>query len=710
MDCGPTCLRMVARHYGRYFSLEFLRELTQTGKHGVSMLDLSDAAESLGMETIAAVVDEPTFFEQATFPLIVHWKEEHFVVVYRINHRYVWIADPAFGKYRLKKEEFLHNWKGEEEEGVVLMLQPGPEFHQNDKGAERKKGLERLFFYLSQYRSLLSQVFSGLLLGTTLQLVFLFLTVSFVDAGIAGADSNFLGLALGAYLVLLFSAAVAGFIRNLIFEYIGLRVNIRLVSDFLARITRLPLHYFDRRHTGDILQRMADQEKVQHFLAAMSIQTVFAALNLLAFSVIIGVWYPALMLIFVGGVLAVIAWIMLFQRRRKFFEYRKYDQLRQTNQQLVALVEGMQDIKMYDAERASRWTWERLQAKLIGLQEEAFKLEQWQRSGAHFLHEARNVLLLYFSATAVIAGDMSLGMLVGVQFMAGQLSLPLAQLLDFIRSFQDARLSLERMQELPENQDPPSEKVKTIPEQEDIILENVSFSYASADTLPAVYQVSGALKSGKTTVIVGPSGSGKTTLMKLMLHLLEPSGGSVRVGEINLKQLDERSWRSKCAWISGEGYIFPDTIAANIAVGAETIDQRKLIHVTKLVNLQHFVENLPLRYQTLLGEDGMGLSQGQKQRLLIARALYKDPEYLFFDEATNALDSFNEMLLMENVFDACRGKTFVVVTHQLSMVRYADEIWVLNEGELVERGNHDQLFAQGGAYHQLLKDQIALGK
>ncbi|MDP4709894.1 MAG: peptidase domain-containing ABC transporter [Saprospiraceae bacterium] len=710
MDCGPSCLRMVARYHGRYFSLEHLRELTQTGKQGVSLLEISDAAESLGMETIAAVVDEPTLFEQATLPLIAHWKTDHFVVVYRFNKHYVWIADPAFGKYKLKREVFLQHWKGDDPEGVVLMLQPGPEFHQQESHTQRKKGLERLFFYLKQYKSLLLQVFSGLLLGTVLQMVFLFLTVSFIDAGVTGVDPNFLGLALGAYLVLLFSAAVAGFIRNLIFEYIGLRVNIRLVSDFLARITRLPLHFFDRRHTNDVLQRMADHEKMQHFLASTTIQTAFAAFNLLAFSTILGYWNLQLLFIFAGGVLVVVFWMLLFQKRRKFFEYRKYDQLRQTNQQLVALVEGMQDIKMYDAEKSRRWAWERLQAKLIGLQEEAFKLEQWQRSGAYFLHETKNVLLLYVAATSVMAGEMSLGMLVGVQFMAGQLNMPLAQLLEFLNHFQDARLSLERMQELPEEQGVVSDKVKASSHQEDIILDNLSFYYPGSDTQPAIQQLSGVIERGKTTVVVGPSGSGKTTLMKLLLNLYLPSTGAVRVGEVNLRQMEERSWRQKCAWISGEGFIFPDTIAANIAVGTDHLDQRKLIHVTKLVNLQHFVEHLPLGYQTLLGEGGMGLSQGQKQRLLIARALYKDPDYLFFDEATNALDSFNEMLLMENVFDACRGKTFVLVTHQLPMVRYADRIWVLNEGELVEQGGHDELLGQGGAYYQLVKDQIALGK
>ncbi len=711
MDCGPTCLRMVARYHGRYFSLEYLRELTHTGKQGVSLLEISDAAEFLGMNTIAASVDSDTLFEQAVLPLIVHWKEDHFVVVYKINKKFVWIADPAFGKYKLKKDEFLHHWKGDEEEGIILILEPSPEFYNDQSSDTSKKGFGRLYYYISQYRSLIIQVLSGLALGTLLQLVFLFLIVSFVEKGIVGADMDFLKIALGAYLVLQLSAVLAGFIRNLIFEYVGLRVNIRLISDFLAKVARLPMRYFDNRKAGDILQRMADHEKVQHFLASTTIQTAFAALNLMAFAVVLAFWSPLIMVAYTGSIVSIVFWVLFFQRKRRFFEYKKYDQLRKSQVQLNALIEGMQEIKLYNAEKPKRWSWERQQARLISIQEDAFRLEQLQRSGALFLNESKNILLLFFSATAVINGNMSLGMLVGIQFMAGQLNLPVNQLLDFFRTLQDTKLSLERMQEVHAIEEiGVDQKVSSLEGTEDIVIDNLSFAYEGPGSHAVLQQINCIIPNGCTTAIVGPSGSGKTTLMKLMMNLYEPTEGAIRLGGINLRQLEERQWRAKTAWVSTEGYIFQDTIARNIAIGDEIIDQHKLLRVVKAVNLQHFIESLPLDYQTLLGEDGIGLSQGQKQRLFMARALYKEPDYIFLDEATNSLDSFNEMLLMENVFDLLKGKTFIVVTHQLPMVRYADRILVLSDGELVEEGSHDALLEARGAYFQLLKDQIALGK
>lgn len=712
MDCGATCLRMVARYHGRYYSLEYLRELTRTGKQGVSLLEISDAAEYLGMNTLAASADGETLFERAVLPLIVHWKEDHYVVVYRINKKYVWVADPAFGKYKLSHPEFLQHWKGDAEEGIILILEPGPEFPQREADDTPKKGYERLYYYIGQYKSLILQVFSGLLLGTILQLVFLFLVVSFVDSGIAGADRDFLNLALISYLVLLLSAIFAGFIRNLIFEYVGLRVNIRLVSDFLAKVTRLPLRYFDNRNTDDIVQRMADHEKVQHFLASASVQTAFAFLNLLAFALVLAFWDPLIMGVFMGGIFLIILWVNFFQRKRRMFEYRKYDQFRQSQQLLNALVEGIQDIKMFGAEKTRRWAWERQQAKLIALQEDALRLAQWQRSGATFLHEAKNILLIFLAADALIDGSLSFGMLIGIQYMSGQLNLPINRLLEFFNTFQDTRLSLERLQEIHLIKDAESlgEKISKPKGAGDLVFDNLSFVYDSNQSKPTLHEINGLIKKGETTAIVGPSGSGKTTLMKLMLNFYEPSEGAIRVGDVNLKQLDERDWRKHCAWISSEGYIFQDTIARNIALGDEIIDQQRLLSVVKAVNLQHFVENLELGYHTMLGEDGMGLSQGQKQRLFIARALYKNPDYLFFDEATTSLDTFNEMLLMENVFDMMQGKTIVIITHQLPLVRYADHIIVLNEGELVEQGTHEVLISQKGLYHQLLKDQIALGK
>lgn len=712
MDCGATCLRMVARYHGRYFSLEYLRELTRTGKQGVSLLEISDAAEHLGINTLAASVDQDTLFQKAVLPVIVHWKEDHYIVVYKINKRHVWIADPAFGKYKLNHTDFLHHWKGEAAEGIILILEPGPEFDQKATDKSSQKESNRLFYYVGRYKSLILQVFSGLVLGTILQLVFLFLVVSFVDSGIASADKDFLVIALIAYLVLLLSAIFAGFIRSLIFEYVGLRVNIRLVSDFLAKVTRLPLGYFENRNTDDIIQRMADHEKVQHFLATASVQTAFAALNLLAFAFVLAFWDPLVMLVFLGGILLILLWVNFFQRKRRIFEYRKYDQYRQSQQLLNGLVEGIQDIKMFGAEKTRRWAWERQQASLIALQEDALKLEQWQRSGASFLHETKNILLIFLSANALIDGSLSFGMLIGIQYMSGQLSLPINRLLEFFNIFQDTRLSLERLQEihLIKGAESPEEKITQAQGCGDIVLDNLSFVYDPNQPQSTLNQINGVVKKGKITTILGPSGSGKTTLMKLMLNFYEPSEGAIRVGDVNMKQLDEQGWRKQCAWISSEGYVFQDTIARNIALGDDVIDQQKLLAVVKAVNLQHFIENLELGYQTMLGEDGLGLSQGQMQRLFIARALYKNPDYLFFDEATTSLDTFNEMLLMENVFDMVRGKTVVIITHQLPLVRYADHILVLHEGELVEQGTHKELIGLQGVYHQLLKDQIALGK
>ncbi|MEL6867438.1 MAG: peptidase domain-containing ABC transporter [Bacteroidota bacterium] len=715
MDCGATCLRMIARFYGRYYSLDYLRQLTYLDREGVSLMGISDAAESIGMHTLAVKLDYDRLADDIPLPCVAHWRQNHFIVVYKINKKHVWVADPAAGKFKLTRQEFCDGWISDTEDGqevgVLLLMETTPEFFQRDGEKVDKAGFGFLLSYISKYRKLLFQLGLGLFMGSILQLVFPFLMQAIVDIGIIYEDINFILLILVAQLILFLSQTAVEFIRGWILLHIGVRVNINLISDFLIKMMKLPLRFFDTKMTGDLLQRIYDNQRVETFLTSASLITLFSLFNFLIFGIVLAYYDLTIFGVFTISTLLYIVWVVYFLRRRKALDYRRFDQLAENQSNLIQLIGGMKEIKLHNAEKQKRWQWERIQAKLFRVSMDYLAVDQWQRSGASFINESKNIIISFIAAKAVIDGTMTLGMMLAVQYIIGQLNGPIEQLVGFIRSAQDAKISLERMNEIHgrDNEENPEEKINMLPENRDLYMDKVSFQYSGPHSPKVLKDISLHIPEGQTTAIVGTSGSGKTTILKLLLNFYAPVSGSIRLGDLSLGSLQNKIWRGKCGVVMQDGYIFSESIAKNIALGDEIIDRRKLLKAVKVANIQSFIESLPLGYNTKVGDDGVGLSQGQKQRLLIARAVYKDPEYIFFDEATNALDAYNEMIIMENLEEFFRGKTVVVVAHRLSTVKNADNIVVLEHGEMIEQGTHEQLTALRGAYYYLVKNQLELG-
>jgi ATP-binding cassette, subfamily B, bacterial len=715
MDCGSTCLRMVAKFYGRFYSLEYLREISNTGKDGVSLLDLSEAAELIGLKTLAVEADIVQLQDVIPKPCIINWGNNHFVVVYHQDSSKVWIADPAQGKYKLNNDEFIQKWIGKdadvENSGIVLICQSSPDFYTFNGKESQKGSWQYVSNYFKQYKALIFQIIIGLFLGSTLQLLFPFFIKSIVDIGINNNDLSFIALVLIAQLILFISQISVEFIRNWNILHVGSRVNISLLSDFLIKLTKLPFRFFDTKLPGDLIQRFNDHERVQKFLSSSSLISIFSILNLIAFGVVLLFWNKAIFTIFIIGSLLNIVWVLGFMKWRKTLDIKRFEYNSDNQNSINEMITGMQDIKLFNAEKLKRWSWEKVQAKLFNTETENLKLEQVQRAGALFFNETKNLLIIYLVAQGVLNTTLTLGMLVAIQYIIGQLNMQINQLTEFLKSMQDAKISLERIGEihLKENETLIEENNIVFPSEGDIVLENVNFSYVGVNATPNIKNINLGIPNGKITAILGPSGSGKTTLLKILLNLYKPTEGVIKFGELNLLSVNPRLWRSKIGVVMQDGHLFSDSIAKNIALGEEIIDKRKLQQSINIANLQSYIEYLPQGYNTVIGPEGQGLSQGQKQRILIARAVYKEPDFLFFDEATSALDTFNEMLILENIKAAFNNKTIVIVSHRLSTVLKADQIVVMEDGEMIEVGSHEELTFVRGAYYQLVKNTLELG-
>ncbi|MEQ1746830.1 MAG: peptidase domain-containing ABC transporter [Saprospiraceae bacterium] len=715
-DCGATCLRIVSRHHGRHYSLEYLRELSYLDREGTSLMGIADAAEKIGLRTLGVKTNFGRLQNELPLPCIAHWRQNHFLVVYRIANGKVYVADPAVGKQQLSEQEFLDNWISDvyntEPQGILLLMETSPEFFQREGETTNRSGLGILRQYLVPHKRLIWQLFMGLLLGTIIQLIFPFLMQALVDKGVQLDKPDFVYLILAAQSMLFFSQVAVEFIRGWVLLHIGTRVNINLVSDFLIKLMRLPMAFFDSKMTGDLLQRIYDNERVERFLTSSSLVTLFSVVNLLVFGLVLLFYDVRIFTIFFVAAMLYFGWVALFLQRRRSLDYRRFEQMADNQNALIQLVNGMQEIKLHNAERQKRWAWERIQAKLFRINVDYLATDQVQRAGAAFINEGKNILISITAATAVIQGDMTLGMMLAVQYIIGHANAPLEALVQFILAAQEAKISLERMNEIhlkPDEDAKDGTKVTVLPDDASLAADNLSFRYGGPHDPPVLRSVNLFIPQGKVTAIVGSSGSGKTTLVKLLLNFYNPTEGSVRLGEHNLSNIDHHLWRSACGVVMQDGFVFSDTIARNIALGNDNINRQQLLYATKVANIQQFIETLPLGYNTKIGPDGVGLSQGQRQRILIARAVYKNPRYLFFDEATNALDAFNERVIMHNLEQVFQNKTVVVVAHRLSTVRHADNIIVLEKGELVEQGTHDELTYRRGVYYNLVKNQLELG-
>ena len=750
MDCGPTCLRMVAKHYGKHYSLETLRQKSFIGREGVSMLGISTAAESIGFRTIGVHIS----FEQlaeAPLPCIVHWKQNHFVIVYDIKIRKnrerpivetrhgtslqippegtVYVADPAQGHIKFTVQEFLSGWlstKTEgQDEGVALLLEPTPDFYNAEGEKQDKTKLSFVLRYLRPYKKLIVQLFLGMLLGTMLQLIFPFLTQTIVDYGIGNNNLSFVVVILIAQLTLYVAQTAVEFIRSWILLHISTRINISIISDFLIKLMKLPISFFDTKMIGDIMQRIGDHSRIEAFLTSSTLNTLFSFVNLIVFSIVLALYNLKLFTVFLVASILYVLWITIFLKKRKELDYKRFAQASAEQSNLYQLITGMQEIKLNNCEKQKRWEWENIQAKLFRVSIKGLALSQYQQSGAFFINETKNILISFVSAAAVIKGDMTLGMMTAVQYIIGQLNAPINQMIGFIQSAQDAKISLERLGEIHNREDEGSqctmynEQCTMIGDMSNpdgvetchgasLQMENVTFRYDELSD-NVLENITLEIPAGKVTAIVGMSGSGKTTIVKLLLGFYPPKKGEILAGGTNLKNMRPSDWRARCGAVMQDGFIFSDTIARNIAVGEEHIDTQRLLNAVRVANIEEMIDALPLGYNTKIGQEGKGISQGQRQRILIARAVYKNPDFLFFDEATNALDANNEKVIMENLQQFFKGRTVVVVAHRLSTVKNADQIVVLNHGRIVEVGAHEQLTALRGEYFELVRNQLEMG-
>lgn len=717
MQCGVACLSMICRHYGKEYSLEYLDGFCHANVSGVSMLGIADGAACVGLQTMTAAAASHELGD-IKLPCILHWNQEHFVVLYEIskNGKRYKVADPGKGFITYTKKEFESHWLSSmtdgEPSGIVMQLTPTEEFYKHDyEKTEEKRSFRFLFGYLKQYRRYFTQIILGLALGCVLQLLMPFLTQAIVDLGIKHKDIGFIWLILLGELMIVIGRTATDFIRRWLLLHISMRINISLVSDFFIKLLKLPMSFFDTKLMGDLLQRIGDHTRVQNFLTGQVLNVVFTFLSFIIFGIVLFVYDSFIFGIFAIGSVCYGMWIISFLRKRKVLDYELFEQQARNQNKTYQLITSMQEIKLQDCEQRRRWEWEDTQADLFTVQMKSLKLQQTQEAGSIFINEVKNIIITVLAATAVINGQMTLGAMLAVQYIIGQLNSPVEQFMQFIYSLQDVKISLERINEIHEgkNEETKGNQTTEFKSDKSICIENVDFKYDPHALRKTIEDVSFDIPEGKVTAIVGASGSGKTTLIKLMLGYYPVVSGSISIAGRNINEYNLKWWRRHCGVVMQDGVIFSESIARNIAVDDGGIDVERLEKAARIANIHDYVMGLPLKYNTLIGRDGVGLSQGQKQRILIARAVYKNPDFIFLDEATNALDAKNERAIVENLDEFYKGRTVVVVAHRLSTVKNADQIIVLDGGHVVETGNHSTLIEKKGTYYNLVKNQLELG-
>lgn len=723
MDCGATCLQIISKFYGRYFSQQTMRELCHITRNGVSLRGISDAAEAIGYRTIGTKLTWEQLQNDAMLPCIVHWNQSHFVVVYAIKKRYgeqkVYVSDPAEGLLEYPATLFLKSWLQITEQnlekksrGVALLLAPKPEFYQEEGDKEKRIQLWDLIRYLRPYRRYITQVIFAMLTASIISMIFPFLTQSVVDTGIGTSNISFVIMILIAQLFLVVGQMANNMIRSWLMLHITTRISISLISDFLNKLMLLPIAFFDSKNVGDILQRIRDYSRIQSFLTGSLISTTMAVVSFFIYGIIMSSYNIAILIVFVIGSIAYLSWIQIFMKRRRKLDYMQFQEASNNQSNLIQLVNGMQDIKLNNCERRKRWEWEHIQAKLFQISTRSLTLGQMQDIGGTLIDQTKNIIMSFLAAEAVINGNMTLGAMVALQYIIGQLNAPLQQFITFMQSLQDARISMERMSEIHEKDNEESLlacKNQEIPNNMSINLHSVSYQYDGSRSPKVINNLTMHIPAKQVTAIVGASGSGKTTLLKMLLGFYEPCEGSISLNEKPFTNYSINQWRRSCGVVMQDGFIFSDTIANNIGISDDNPAIERIKNAARRANIDSFIDSLPMGYNTKIGPEGHGLSTGQKQRILIARAIYKNANYILFDEATNSLDANNERFIMEQLHAFFQEKTVIIVAHRLSTVRNADNIVVLNNGCIAEQGNHEQLIATKGMYYDLIKNQLELG-
>ena len=710
-DCGPACLKIIANHFGKFYSLQSLRDRCGITKEGVSLLDLSTGAESIGLRTLAIKCTIDDVVNSVPFPAIIFWKDSHFVVVYHANKKYIWVSDPAKGRIKYTHEEFKKGWyqKGAKQ-GVLLAIEPTAEFKDSKAEREQRKNtFSSILKYFTPYQRNFTLIFVIMLLVTALQGMLPFISKAVIDVGIKTSDVNFINMVLIGNISILLSVMIFNVIRDWILMHITARVNIALISDYLIKLMKLPVTFFENKLLGDILQRAQDHERIRSFIMNNSLSLIFSILTFVVFSIILLIYNAIIFYIFISGSILYAGWVLLFLNIRKKMDWEYFELLSKNQSYWVETVSSIQDIKIYNYEKHRRWKWEEIQARLYHVNKRVLAITNAQNLGAQFIESIKNMGIVFFCATAVIKGEITFGVMISTQFIIGMLNGPLVQFINFIVSAQYAKISFLRINEIKQLED--EEELLSVgsttilPENKSLILDNVNFQYTANSPL-VLHNIYLHIPENKVTAIVGGSGCGKSTLLKLLVRLYKPSYGDIKMDKMNVNAINLRQWRSMCGVVMQDGKIFSDTILNNIVLDDEHIDYEQLRKVCRIAQIEDEINAMPKGFETNIGENGRGLSGGQKQRLLIARALYRNPQYLFLDEATNALDTINEKKIVEALNNAFLQRTVIVVAHRLSTIRNADQIVVLDKGYIVEVGNHDSLMERKGHYFQMIASQM----
>lgn len=707
MDCGPAALKIISKHYGKSFSMKYLRDKCQITKEGVSLKDLSRVGEIIGLRSLPLKLNFKDFSEKIPLPCIVHWNFSHFIVVYKIKRNKVYVSDPQLGLLTYDEESFQYGWKRNNERGIILILEPSPRFYsiENIKSSGR---FSHYFGYLKSHLNFLTQVFFGMLMGVGTSLLFPFITQSVVDIGIETQDIDFINILLLATIILTLSSVFSNYVQHRMMLHVADRINISMVSDFIRKTLRLPVSFFERKMTSDILNRINDHNRIQQFVLHSFLGMIIAGLSFLVYSIILATYQSSLFLFFLGGTALYVLWILIFLKKRRVLDYQYFDSSIQNQNEIIQISENSTEIKVNNLQQKKRWDWEKSRFEIYDLNIRQLNLTQVQNIGTAIIDRLKNVFITFFAAKAVIDGQMTLGMMLSAQYIIGQMNGPVGRLISFIQSYQDAKISLERVSEVinEEKEEMEVEGIQMpIPKSKTLRLNNLSFRYHPSNPL-VLDNINLEVPEGKMTAIVGQSGCGKTTLMKVLLRLYQNYDGEIEIGDTNFKSIDLYEWRNSCGAVLQEGKIFNDTILSNIVLDVENINLSLLKDVIRLANLEAFIDQAPQKLYTPIGQGGNGISGGQKQRILIARALYKDPEFLFFDEATNSLDTKNEYEITRKLKDSLKGKTSIVIAHRLSTVEAADQIIVLNKGKVVESGRHSDLIQRRGFYYDLVNHQM----
>jgi len=721
IDCGPSCLMMLSTYHGKKYSLEYFRELCYLNREGVSIVNIEESAKKIGFDTLITSLSLDNLIEDSPLPCILHWNQDHFVVLYEIKAKKSWrstrnkeytfiLGDPAHGIVEIDLKTFHSYWINTPAgKGIGLFLEPSSNFQNIEPRDESPRGFFFLVKYLLPYKHYIFQLLIGMIAASVFSLLFPFLTQLLVDVGVADKDFSFIYLIFASQIFLFMGTIAIDIIRGWLILHINTRISLNIISDFLIKLLKLPMKYFDSKAVGDLTQRIQDHHQIESFLTGSFLMTVFSMINICVFMIVLAFYNWLILVIFIAMSALSLLWVILFQKRRENLNYKLFARNRENQDKIYEMITGMQEIKLFGAENQIRWNWENLQVKYFKLNVDTLTLEQFQQTGYRFLNHLKNILISFISIYAVVKNHLTFGSLLSISYIIGQANGPIDQLIGLIKGGQDAKLSMNRLQEIHNKEE--EETLHCITDRAaiasgDIILNHVSFQYDGPRSPYVLKDVNLRIPRGKVTAIVGSSGSGKTTLMKLLLNFYSPTEGNVYLGKASLDELSPTIWRSLCGTVMQDGFVFSDTIEKNITLGKDEIDNEKLKTAMHVANITDFVDNLPLKGSTKIGSSGIGISGGQKQRIFIARAVYKDPDFIFFDEATSSLDAINEKIIVDNLNQFFHGRTVVIIAHRLSTVKNADQIVMLENGKVIECGNHNTLCIQKGKYFELVKNQL----